>query len=146
MTEEEIRKVCNYIKTHRPQVTEFETVNVAIMAVTKDRYAATREDLLGDDVWLIPVEERDKLAGVRGKGWCQTLSEEIINMFLEAVEYAKTHAKEYGKSTMDDDIEILKQMRNDLISSANYNAYSNIDNKNDYSPFTEDNNINKMDR
>ena len=150
MSEEQIKAVLIYIRTHMPQETEFKTIDVAINSVAKEINAATKEDLVNrDDAWLVPDEERDKFAGIRGRGWAQSFSSEMIGLFKEAVQYAKEHASEYqktgGVSIMSDDKEKLKQIRNELMNNIpSDNNYSNSNDRNDYDKYMGDSDINKI--
>lgn len=112
-----IKDAIQYIKTHKPQETDFKTIDVAISTVARGINAAKKVDLLNrDDAWLI--DDDGKLAGIRGRGWAQSLDDVTIRMFYEAVEYSKKYMSEYAKndssSTKYDDIQNLKQMRNEL--------------------------------
>ena len=100
VTEEQIKKALDYIRTHVPQKTEFETIDVAIRAVTRGISAARAEDLVNrDDAWLIPPEERGKFEGIRGVGGAQGFVQETIRRFKEAVQYAMEHASELKTSS-----------------------------------------------
>ena len=152
MDEEKIIKdAIHYIRTHMPQETDFKTIDVAISTVARGCNAAASEDMVNrDDAWLIPDEERGKLAGIRGRGWVQGFDKKTISMFYEAVQYSKAHASEFektgGVSIEYDDIKKLKQMRNELMNNMPYdNSHSNIDDKNDYDKYISDyNDVNKI--
>ena len=90
MTEEQLNKIIEYIKINEPQETEFKTIDKAIRAVTGDFTAASEEDLVSrDDSWLVPDERREKIAGIKGKGWSQTLPPDVIKKLKDAVQRSK---------------------------------------------------------
>ncbi len=137
MSDEQIRAAVDYIKTHIPGEDDFTTIAVAIRKVMgKDVSAAKKEDLVnGDDAWLIPQEEREMFAGIKGRGWVEGFTREIVRMFYEAVQYAKTHIKENtlleNVSKNFDNLEELKRLRNELINSIAYKE--DYDNENNFS-------------
>lgn len=131
MTNEQIYEACNYIKTHKPQKTKFETIDLAIRTVTGGECSAcTKEDLVNlDDAWLIPDDERRKFAGVKGRGWAEGFTQETIKLFEDAVSYSLSQVH-------DIDYEIkqkLQEIRSELLNeNINTNIYSNEDNKFNY--------------
>ena len=133
ITNEEISKVCEYIRSHKPQKTEFETIAVAIMMVMGDCRAATRADMVNpDDVWLIPEKERDIFAGIKGVGWSEKLAPNAIKRLIEAARYAM---KEY---IMGDNltIEKLMRLRDELNRKKKQNEF--IDNYNKFDSYGEE--------
>jgi len=139
MADAQMIEIINYIKTHRPRETDFETIDAAIVAVTGDCNAATKEDMVSrDDAWLIPPEEREKLAGMRGRGWAKSFSKETIGLLYEAVKYSRKHVSEYRKSERVFDVNELKEMKARLVVQNSYNTFTpNMDD--DY-PWNNDSN------
>ena len=106
---EDIEKVCEYIRLHKPQATDFDTIEVAIKAVTGDSdcKVATQGEMIGDDAWLLSEKEANKFAGIRlGPGSWQGFSPSQVKMIMDAVETAKS-VENYGDDYNDlEDIDI----------------------------------------
>lgn len=143
MTNEQIYEACDYIRTHKPQKTKFETIDMAIRAVTKNYLCAcTKEELVNrDDAWLVPNEERGIFAGVKKRGGAEGFTSEILKLFDEATEYAIEHASEIREesqiSNIIDSKEKLKEMKDELLDY-NLNVYNKKDSNMDI------NDINKI--
>ena len=129
MTEEQIDAICEYIRTHVPQATEIETIDVALRVITKDYSACTEEDLVNpDDAWLIPTEDRKKFAGVKTRGGAESLLAKDIQKILSAVYFAIDHEEEIRqKATLHNEIE-NKRVNNEINS-----MLSDINNENNNS-------------
>lgn len=123
MTEKQIMECIDYIMTHEPKSTEFETIDVAIRAVTGTYCAATQEEMVNpDDTWMIPPEEGQKFAGVRSRAGVESLDPQHILLFEKAAKYVQmTFIKnEITPSLMTDDFEKLRKTREELFSQ-NFN-------------------------
>ena len=135
MTDKEIEKACEYIRTHLPQKTRLDTIDVAIRIVTNNFCSAgVTEDLVNrDDAWLIPEEECGKFACIKGKGWAESLDPETIKMFEDAVDYALSHVSENEKRK-DDYIHDLYKLK-DILTKNSLSKYNDV---------TENNRLNKF--
>lgn len=130
MTEEQINLAIKYIRTHMPLETELETIDVAISSVTGGIHAATKKDLVNpDDAWLIPDEEKDQFAGIKGNGWAQSFDKTTIQAFKDAVIYAKTQNIQKKVDNQINDIDELKSLKNELLNVNNF-IDKDIDNNN----------------
>ena len=112
MSYDEISKLCGYIMTNEPKSTEFETIDAAIRAVMTGCRAAKKGDLVNpDDSWLIPVQERDKFAGIMplsGRGWFEGFTPNIISVIRKAAAYAMSNNDVNTKN------DIYNQVNNEL--------------------------------
>lgn len=146
MGQVEIKKVCEYIRTHAPQATDFETIDVAVRAVT-GYSAATKGDLVGsDDAWNVSAEDAAKFAGIRGRSSFESLLPNEIAMIEEAVRYAKEHKDEYENPlNVSEDLERLKKIRDELIRNSQVDSanYSNDKDNTNYDAYADEN-INKI--
>ena len=118
MEEEDFLLVCEYIRTHPVQEAHdakeviFKTVDVAIHAVDKYWHAATEGDMLGDDAWLIPVEESKKLAGVHGKGWYRPFTDKQKKELEKAILDSIKHKSDDSYKNRRLKVEMLIKQRN----------------------------------
>lgn len=113
ITKEQIILIQNFIRSHKPQATDFSTIDVAIGVVTEGACrAVTRGEIAGLDSDLIPAEERNKFAGVsESPGLYQGFAPEDIKMIMDAVEFAKAAKSVEGLENNPD----LKSMIEDPI-------------------------------
>lgn len=88
ITSDLLDAVCDYIKTHLPKETEFDTINAAFMEVTGKR-ALTAKEVAGDDGYMIPEDEANLFKGVLlSPGSMECFRPSDITKIREAVKYA----------------------------------------------------------
>ena len=155
MMDEVTKKIYDYIMTHGAKATALETIDAAIGAVMEGWSLATYEDLVNkDDAWLISDEKRSNFAGIRGYGSVQSLDPDSIRILEEAARFVMRRSSEHkddyvfdnmdevkkGKENDDllDDIQELKNIRNELIEKTNYNNLNLNDN------YVDEQNTNKI--
>lgn len=93
MGKEDIKKICDYIKTHEPVGTDFEIISAAVKAVGGDGVRAiTKREILGEDAFMIEEEERRLFAGISdGPGAYHQFTSDDIQMIMDAIAYSKEH-------------------------------------------------------
>ena len=137
MTKKQVKEVYDYIMSHVPQATVNDTIDVAIRAVIGDCSLATLGDLLNrDDACILSHEEREKFAGIKGRGWAQSLDNETISLLQEAAQYTMRNISDSKKDKPLEYIQELKHLKNNLINKV-------LSDNNNLGQYSSDNNINK---
>ena len=145
MDKHELEQVVNFIRTHKPQADDMDTINVALHAAGIEGDACYRKDLLNpDDVWLMPEDKAYEFAGVKGQGWVEGFATTVIEAIKEAVKYAKEHADELADVTNEISLDTpVKDLNNyhkfEDINDVDHFELHNFDNEFDYSMYNNQN-------
>ncbi len=113
INDEQVKAICDYIKLHRLQETDFETIDVAVYTITGHHAARERDLVNPDDEWLFQMsgQDEDRFVGFTEGGGAYT-DQEAVSKIESALKYAKEHPlEERQAANQRESIEELKKMK-----------------------------------